>query len=768
MELIPVALLAIGQDSQVLEAAASPVRLQILKLLSSKGPMPYSEIMFSLKFNPMRDAGKFVYHLKSLTNAGLLRLDKESKKYEVTELGRMVVEFARDVSGYLLAKSGRLFVRTSDLAIEEFERDKIVKALVEEANMPLKVARDIAEEAEERLLSSKTTYLTAPLIREFINAILIEKGLEEYRHKLTRLGMPVFDVTRLMIGPSSSQSVGTIKERAGNRVMEEYTLLSALPRSVADSHLSGNIHLDCLGDWILRPEEFAGDLRTFLRLGLPFTKPPKDFGSALQTIAALARASSEEVSKEAFFPMFNIFMAPFAEGVSDGDLEEAIYFFLNGLRWDLLSYNPRGKISFGLDLSIPSFLADVDAIGPGGRISGRYSDYRGEAHRIFEHILASLAKSSQHRPAFSPRFVIGLRPSDLKSPRLKELLAKALDLANRYGLLYFSLSSEEERISRAPSGSRLSDDWSGNWEVDCLKSGIIGSAFINLPRIAYEARGNDERFMDLLSDRFGECVEALRIKSDGIGRRRKEGFFPLLASKMRNFVMEGGVHLVGLIGLYEAVKAHTGSAIPRDKGSMKFALKVLEHLKGLSKSHSEELELRISIAQRGCPDGSSRLARLDLGSYGVSTISVEGPKKHPRYTDVPTMPLTLKISLKERAESEAMFQKALPGGHFLQICLDPGEKGTKGLCGFVESASGFDLRFFAFGRSLTYCGACAKSFLGIFSKCPACEGGDVEVFAMESSEYIPLRLWNDATKRELGRRVLYLLSGAGKGGEDLG
>lgn len=758
--------MAMGQDSQVLEAAASPVRLQILKLLSSKGPMPYSEIMFSLKFNPTRDAGKFVYHLKSLTNAGLLRLDKESKRYEVTELGRMVVEFARDIGGYLLAKSGRLFVRTSDLAIEEFERDRIVRALVEEANVPLKVARDIAEEAEERLLSSKTTYLTAPLIREFINAILIEKGLEEYRHKLTRLGMPVFDVTRLMMGPGSPQSVGGVKERAGNRVMEEYTLLSALPRAVADSHLSGNIHLDCLGDWILRPEEFAGDLRTFLRLGLPFAKPPKDFGSALQMIAALARASSEEVSREVFFPMFNVFMAPFAEEVSDEDLEEALYFFINGLRWDLFS--PRTKISFGLDLSIPPFLMDVEAIGPGGRASGQYSDYRRGAQLIFERLLASLAKSSQHRPAFIPRFVISIRQSDLKSARSRELLAKALDLSNKYGLLYFSISPDGERLSRMPSGSRLIDDWSGDWELDCLKSGVIGSAFINLPRIAYEARGNDERFLDLLSDRFKECAEALKIKGDGIGRRCKERLFPLLAGKMRNFAMEGGAHLVGLIGLYEAIKAHTGSAIPKDRNSMKFAIKVLEHLKGLSKSCSEELELRISIAQRGCPDAGSRLAKLDVNSYGISAMSHEGPKKHPKYTDVPTLPLTLRIPLKERAESEAIFQKALPGGHFLQICLDPEERGTKGFCGFVESSAGLDLRFFAFGRALTYCKACAKSFLGIFSRCPACEGGDVEAFAMESSEYIPLRLWNEATRRELGRRVLYSLSGTGREGESSG
>jgi NADH:ubiquinone oxidoreductase subunit 2 (subunit N) len=37
----------------------------------------------------------------------------------------------------------------------------------------------LREEAEERLVGLKTSYLTAPLIREFVNAILVEKKLED-------------------------------------------------------------------------------------------------------------------------------------------------------------------------------------------------------------------------------------------------------------------------------------------------------------------------------------------------------------------------------------------------------------------------------------------------------------------------------------------------------------------------------------------------------------------------------------------------------------
>jgi len=70
----------------------------------------------------------------------------------------------------LLTKSMKVFsgreclVRTSRLAIESFDKNKIVE----------------------------------PLIRKFVNAVLVEHDLEGDRHKLTRVGLPIYDVTHLM------------------------------------------------------------------------------------------------------------------------------------------------------------------------------------------------------------------------------------------------------------------------------------------------------------------------------------------------------------------------------------------------------------------------------------------------------------------------------------------------------------------------------------------------------------------------------------------
>ena len=189
---------------KILKAIGSPLRLQILNLLFDKGPLSYTELMSNLKMNPSRDAGRFAYHLKFLLKADLIEAIVDQKKYGLTDLGKMVIDVA-DRIDKKATKTKNTLIRASRSAIEEFDANKIANALIKEAKMPPEQAQKIAKEAETQLLKSKTKYLTTPLVRELVNAILIEKGLEEYRNKLTRLGIPVHDVTNLLHTTANNQ-----------------------------------------------------------------------------------------------------------------------------------------------------------------------------------------------------------------------------------------------------------------------------------------------------------------------------------------------------------------------------------------------------------------------------------------------------------------------------------------------------------------------------------------------------------------------------------
>jgi ribonucleoside-triphosphate reductase len=114
----------------------------------------------------------------------------------LTDIGKAVVESADEIDESVFRK--RMLVRTSRLAIESFDKNKIVESLVREAEVPVDLAQKIAREAGRRLIKVGLKYVTAPLIRKFVNAVFVEHGLEKYRHKLTRVGLPIYDVTHLM------------------------------------------------------------------------------------------------------------------------------------------------------------------------------------------------------------------------------------------------------------------------------------------------------------------------------------------------------------------------------------------------------------------------------------------------------------------------------------------------------------------------------------------------------------------------------------------
>src|SRR3989337_1326163 len=288
---------------KALKAISSPHRLQILNLLFDKSALSYTELMNALKMNPSRDAGKFAYHLKFLLKANLVEADADSKKYYLTDLGKMIIDVADRVEKKALKPKGML-VRTSHSTLEEFDANKIANSLIREAKMPPDQAQKAAKEAEKILLKSKTKYLTAPLVREVVNAILIEKGQEEYRHKLTRLGLPVHEVTALIEAKDNPQSAASMLTKAGATVLSEYTLLNVFPRDIADAHTSGAIHVNGLGTWLLKPNDVMHDLRFFLQNGLKTLnplqlsgRPPETFESALSLMFSVLLHSSPEINE---------------------------------------------------------------------------------------------------------------------------------------------------------------------------------------------------------------------------------------------------------------------------------------------------------------------------------------------------------------------------------------------------------------------------------------------------------------------------------------
>ncbi len=235
------------EESKFFKAIASPVRLRIIRSLDKQN-LSYTELMRAVDMAKKRDSGRFAHHMHVLISSGLVRLNERTKTYELTPLGSQLVKSLENIRSALFS-AGSFKVRRSGLFIERFDKNRITRVLVDEAGIPPKTADKLARLAEEKLESLKIEYLTAPLIRELVNVLLIEHGLEEYRHRLIRLGMPFNDVEELLDEASAKHSFQLLVKRSSNAVFREYVLHSALPREVVDAYLLGDIDLYHIDTW---------------------------------------------------------------------------------------------------------------------------------------------------------------------------------------------------------------------------------------------------------------------------------------------------------------------------------------------------------------------------------------------------------------------------------------------------------------------------------------------------------------------------------------
>jgi ribonucleoside-triphosphate reductase len=720
----------------VLKAVSSSIRLQVLTLLLEKGPLSYTEIMNVLRLNPSRDAGRFAYHLKALLKADLIEPDVKTRKYRLTDLGRMLVDVTENIEERFF-KRRKMLVRTSRLAMEEFDRNKIADSLVKEAKVPHDLAQKIARETEGRLLKVRTKYLTAPLIREFVNAILIEKGLEEYRHKLTRLGLPVHDVTQLIKSMGhQAKSVSAVHEAAANSIIEEYTLLNVLPRDIADAHLSGSLHLSDLGNWILKPSQLVHDLRFFFQHGLSLGEtgfaqvsfpPPKSFEAALLLTSNLLRIASREVTGAQAIDYFNVFLAPFVRGIKTDRLRESLRFFLFDLNQTLTSGGSPLDVSLGLEFVVPRHVQEEKAIRYGGKSVEVYADFIDESQLLLSALLDIMLEENRNKPLLTPSFILKIRPEVFE--RKKEcgpLLFKAHRLAAERGLPYFAnLFSEMQKCtSYTATGTRLSDDWKKDWELDTTRTGSVGNVIVNLPRIVYEAGKNETEFFKLLDEQLEMALRALEIKYRTLKQRCLEGLLPFLTRKANGdqyFRLENSLRQVGFVGLNEAIQGFTGKFIYEDDEALKFTEEILLYFADFITEYARKPENRSVLAMVSNPSAAQRLAELDVERYGWANVNTKGAKEQPLYTDMFVIPQDVDISWQEHLKIEGRLHKLAKGGHLTVLQLSNFKQDPEELLTVTRQlTTTYEVGLYAFNQNFTYCRRCCKTFHNQPLKCPSC------------------------------------------------
>jgi len=686
---------------QLLKAISASIRIQIVNLLLEQGPLSYTEIMNYLKLDATRDAGRFAYHLKSLLKADLIEPDVETKKYRLTDLGRRIIEITDEIEDQTY-KRRKMLVRTSRLSIEEFDRNRIAQSLITEANVPTDLAQKIARETEKRLQQFNTKYLTAPLIREIVNTILIEKHHEDYRHKLTRLGLPVHEVTRLIDTPKPS--VEAVHKAAGNAVIEEYTLLNVLPRNISDAHLSGNIHLHSLGTWILKPNEITHSLRYFLQ-----NHKPKTLEAALSITTNIIRNTAIETAGQQNLDNFNVHLAPYTKDITPDKIKELLHLFIKGL---------NQTVSTPITISIETSAEKSDP-------------YASEAQQLTHLILEALAEENKTQPLQNPKIIIKTRPETLQENQAESLLHEAHILAATSVIVYFAnqFPQNQKSATYTASGLRLADDWHGDWELDTQRTGNLDTVTMNLPRTCIEAKGDEDKFFELLGDKLEMARQALEIKYQTMRKRVEQRLLPTLTQKANDdqyYRLENTTRVTVLMGLNETLQALMSTDVTQDWGKTFVTTeRILKHVDVYIKKHTKKPQTRLAAAIIPSGPATVRLAKLDVEKYGWGVARTQGTKEQPYYSDINTISTHEKgqLSLEER------IHQLTPGGHLALVKIEDRQSSAEELLLETKQLATSNVGLFAYELSLTHCRHCKLTSRGSQLKCPNCGSTNILTYA---------------------------------------
>ncbi|MCX8021845.1 MAG: anaerobic ribonucleoside-triphosphate reductase [Syntrophorhabdaceae bacterium] len=673
-----------------------------------------------------------------------------------------------------------LFVRTSEETISDWNREKIVDALIRETFIDLDTATEISKEVEGMIRKSGVKVVTAPLIRELVNAKLIEKGLEDARRKHTRLGMPIYDVDSLILHPNKENANVPHGPEATNltlaeRIKKEYALLSVFSLDVADAHMNGDIHLHDLG-FVDRPYCSGQSLEYIKKFGLnlphslSMAKPAKHPEVLLAHLIKFAAALQSNFAGAIGWDAVNIFFAPYLEGMSDEEVKQLAQMLVFEFSQQAVARGGQAIFSdINLYWEVPKHFVDTPAIGPSGKFTGKtYGDYEKEAQRFVWKLFEVYKEGDgSGRPFFFPKPLVHITEKFFKTEGNMDFLYHICDVAADKGNTYFVFDrGETAKISEC---CRLSFKLEEKDLLDAkqpwrMRYCALQNVSINLPRIAYAAKKDDTKLFNLLGERFLLAVKAHKQKRAflekllSLGENGPLSLLTMNRDGMPYLRFNRASHLIGMVGLNEMVQVHTGEELHESKRALKFGLKIIAHMKLLTEKMEKQEGIKVVLEQTPAESTSYRFAKLDLHHFSpLSARVIKGDISTGEvyYTNSTHLNIKSHINPIERVTNEGIFHPLIEAGSISHIWLGESHPTKEAIADFVLKTFKYTTNDqIAFSPEFTICNRCGKTFRGLHEFCPSptCHSYDVDGITRITGYFTKISGWNKGKLGELKDR----------------
>ncbi|MBN1381704.1 MAG: anaerobic ribonucleoside-triphosphate reductase [Deltaproteobacteria bacterium] len=671
-----------------------------------------------------------------------------------------------------------LFVRTSDEDVARWNRQRIVDTLIRETNIDMNTAEAVSIEVEKQIMASGISLLTTSLIREMVDAKLIERGLEHSRRMHARLGFPLYDVKELILYRNKENANVPHGPEGTNLLLaegikREYAFYDVFSQDVVDAHLSGAIHLHGLG-YIDRPYSSFQSLEYIKKFGLNLpnsmtvAKPAKHAEVVLAHMVRFGATLQGHFTGALAWDAVNYLLAPYLTKMNRKEIRH----FAQMLIYEFSQLTAaRGGQAIFTDIHLyweaPIHYRDVSAIGPGGLDTGKkYADYAEEAQNLAWAIFDVFKKGdATGKPFTFPRPLVHLTKAFFDAPGHEAFLEHLCEVAGEKGNPCFIFDRAivpgivDDALAAVSNENKRRESLSKPW---LMRLAAIQNVTLNLPRLGYECEG-DRHKLFVLIDQSLELMGAAHVqKKNFIEKLMSYGDMGPLA--MLTMSLDGrpyldmsrAVYLVGLLGMNELVHICMGQELHQSERAVKYGLDVIKHIKTKIDKLSKKLKVPLLLEPTPAETTSYRFARLDLKRYSPAAgrfvrgdISTGGLY----YTNAAQLNCSADISVMEKIKSEGRFHPFFNSGAVTHLWLGE-DKPAKGfLADLVKRAFQESLcRQLVFSPEFTTCKACGKTTKGLKDGCVYCGSADVEGIARITQYFSKTASWNKGKMAELKDR----------------
>ena len=563
-------------------------------------------------------------------------------------------------------------------------------------------------------------------------------------------------------------SVGGLILSNSGAITANYWLSEVYDEEIAKAHREADIHIHDLS--MLTGYCAGWSLRQLIQEGLggvagKITSSPASHLATLcnQMVNFLGIMQNEWAGAQAF-SSFDTYLAPFVkvDNLSYKEVKKAIESFIYGVntpsRWGTQA--PFSNIT--LDWVVPNDLAELNCIVGGKEMPFKYKDCKAEMDMVNKAFIEIMIEGDANGRGFQypiPTYSI-TADFDWSETENNKLL---FEMAAKYGTPYFSnyINSDMEPSDVRSMCCRLRLDLrelrkkSGGFFGSGESTGSIGVVTINMPRIAYLSK-NEEEFYHRLDRLMDISARSLKTKRTVITKLLEGGLYPYTKRYLGTF--NNHFSTIGLVGMNEAcLNANWIAEDLTNKKAQEFTKDVLNHMRERLSDYQEQYGDLYNLEATPAESTSYRLAKHDVKRF--PDIKTGSMGDTPYYTNSSHLPVSFTDDVFAALDIQDDLQTLYTSGTVFHAFLGEKLPDWKSAAALVRKiAQNYKLPYYTLSPTYSVCKNHGY-LIGEQYKCPIC-GETAEVYSRITGYYRPVQNWNDGKTQEFKERKVYNVLGA--------